>query len=201
MKSAALLAGTLVVLWLSLPAFVSSASVVAALRSEDSLHGIWLGERAAERVLVRTLDWLGQASAAGEDLARHRPVPDDPLSVRLASAADALLATPYLQTIRALGRLGVYRVAALAEWFALGLPVLVGAVIDGALMRTVATRSFAHPSPVFFGVGLHGTIVVGTCMVLALLLPVVLHPVLWGTLIALLGMALRTLVANFHRLR
>jgi len=201
MRSAALLAGTLVVLWLSLPAFVSSVSVGAAMRSEDRLHAAWLGERAAHRVLARTLDWLGQASAAGDDLARPRPVPGDPLSVRLASATDALLATPYVQTIRALGRLAVYRVAALAEWFVLGLPIVIGAAIDGALMRTVTTRSFAHPSPVFFGVGLHGAIVAGACMALALLLPIVLHPVLWVGLIALLGVALRTVVANFHRLR
>jgi len=200
MKSAALLAGTLVVLWFSLPAFVSSAAVGAAIRTEVSLHATWLGERAAHRVLARTADWLGQVSAAGEDLARRRPAPGDPLSVRLTAAADALLATPYTQAIRALGRLVVYRVAALAEWFALGLPILVGAVVDGALMRTVTTRSFAHPSPVFFGVGLHGAILAGTCMALALLLPIVLHPVLWGALVALLGVALRTVVANFHRL-
>jgi len=201
MKSAALLAGTLAVLWFSLPAFVSSASVGAAIRTEDSLQVAWLGERAAHRVLARTVDWLGQASAAGEDLARPRPVPGDPLSARLTTAADALLATPYIQAIRALGRLAVYRVAALAEWFVLGLPLLVGAVIDGALMRTARTRSFAHSSPVLFGLGLHGGIVVGVCMVLGLLLPVSLHPVLWGTLIALLGVALRTAVVNVHRLR
>lgn len=200
MRSTALLAGTLVVLWFSLPAFVSSASVGAAIRTEVSLHVAWLGERAAHRVLARTLDWLGQASAAGEDLARPRPAPGDPLSVRLTATAGALIATPYIQAIRALGRLAVYRVAALAEWFVLGLPILVGAVIDGALMRTVMTRSFAHPSPVFFGIGLHGAILAGTCMALALLLPIVLHPVLWGGLIALLGVALRTLIANFHRL-
>jgi hypothetical protein len=107
--------------------------------------------------------------------------------IRLAAAADAVLQIPYFQGIRALGRLAVYRLAALAEWFALGLPLLLAAAIDGALMRTVKTRSFAHLSPVLFGIGLHGAIAVVVCIVFALLLPIALHPVVWGALVAAFG--------------
>jgi hypothetical protein len=201
MRAAALLVATLVVLWFTLPAFVSPASVAAAIRTEDSLHATWLGEGAGRGTLSRALYWLGHAAEARRDVAPPAPAPRDPLSTRLAAAADALLHTPYVQAIRALGRLAVYRVAALTDWFALGLPLFLAAVIDAALMRTVMTRSFAHLSPVLFGIGLHGAIAVVVCMALALLLPIVIHPIVWGAFAAVFGAALRTAVANFHRLR
>ncbi len=201
MRAAALLAVTVVVLWLTAPAFVSPASVAAAIRSEDSLHTALLGEVAGQGILARALQWLGHADHAARDLAPSDRAPADPVSMRLAAAADAVLQIPYFQGIRALGRLAVYRLAALAEWFALGLPLLLAAAIDGALMRTVKTRSFAHLSPVLFGIGLHGAITVVVCIVLALLLPITLHPVVWGALVAAFGVALRTAVLNFHRLR
>jgi len=201
MRSAVLLVATVVVLWLTLPAFVSNAWVEEAIRTEENLHVAWLGERAARRVLARTLDWLGQAAEATQDVAPPRSAPSDSLSARLNAATDALLNAPYAQAIRALGRLAVYRAAAVAEWLTLAVPLLLAAAIDGALMRTVTTRSFAHLSPVLFGIGLHGAIVLAVCMALALLLPIVLHPVFWGALVALLGVALRTAITNFHRLR
>jgi hypothetical protein len=201
MRAAALLAATVVVLWLTAPALVSPASVAAAIRSEDSLHSALLGQVAGQGILARALRWLGQADHAARDLAPPEPAPIDPLSMRLGAAVEAVLQIPYVQGVRALGRLAVYRLAALAEWLALGLPLLLAGAIDGALMRTVKTRSFAHLSPVLFGIGLHGAIAVVVCIVVALLLPVVLHPVVWGALIAAFGVALRTAVSNFHRLR
>jgi hypothetical protein len=201
MKAAGLFAATLVVLWLTAPALVSPASVAAAIRSEDSLHTALLGEVAGQGILERALQWLGHADHATRDVVPPDPAPADPLSIRLAAAADAVLQIPYVQGLRAVGRLAVYRLAALAEWFALGLPLLLAAVIDGALMRTVKTRSFVHLSPVLFGIGLHGTITVVVCIVFALLAPIALHPVVWAALVAAFGVALRTAVSNFHRLR
>jgi hypothetical protein len=201
MKAAGLFAATLVVLWLTAPALVSPASVAAAIRSEDSLHTALLGEVAGQGILERALQWLGHADHATRDVVPPDPAPADPLSIRLAAAADAVLQIPYVQGLRAVGRLAVYRLAALAEWFALGLPLLLAAVIDGALMRTVKTRSFVHLSPVLFGIGLHGTITVVVCIIFALLLPIGLHPAVWGAVVAAFGIALRTAVSNFHRLR
>jgi hypothetical protein len=201
MRAAALLAATVVVLWLTAPALVSPASVAAAIRSEDSLHAAMLGEPAGQGILARAVRWLGHADHAARDLGPSDPAPVDPLSMRLAAAAEAVLQIPYVQGLRALGRLVVYRLSALAEWFALGLPLLVAAAVDGGLMRTVKTRSFVHLSPVLFGVGLHGAIAVVVCIVLALLLPIALHPAIWGAFVAAFGVALRTAVSNFHRLR
>ena len=127
--------------------------------------------------------------------------PRDPLSRRFGAAADAAVQAPYFERLRMLGRLAVYRLAALAEWLALGLPLLVAATIDGAVMRTVKLRSFAHTSPVLFGIGLHGTLAVLACMTLALLLPVGVHPLVWGASVAALAATLRTAVSNFHRVR
>jgi hypothetical protein len=201
MRTAAVLAATVILIWLTLPAIVSPASVAETIRDEDRLHADWLGETAEHGILVRALRWFGQASEAGGELALPVGPPHDPLSVRFAAAAESAMQTPYVQRVRMLGRLAVYRLAALVEWLALGLPLLAAAAIDGAVMRTVKLRSFAHASPVLFGIGVHGTLAVLACTALALLVPIGLHPIVWGIAIAALAATLRTAVSNFHRVR
>ena len=201
MRTAAVLAVIVALLWLTLPAFVSPASVAATIRDEDRLHASWLGEAVERDILARALRWLGQASGTGQLVAPADTPRPDPLSVRFAAAAEAGMQAPYMHRVRMLGRLAVYRLAALAEWFSLGLPLLVAATIDGAVMRTVRLRSFAHASPVLFGIGLRGTLAALACMALALLVPIPLHPILWGASIAVLAGTLRTTVSNFHRVR
>ncbi len=68
-------------------------------------------------------------------------------------------------------------------------------------MRTVKLRSFAHTSPVLFGIGLHGTLAVAGASALALLLPRPVYPLVWGTLVTIFGVAARTAISNFHRVR
>lgn len=201
MRAVAVLGAITVLLWLTLPMLVSPASVAATIRDEDRLHAAWLGEAAAHGIRVRALRWLGRTAYAGDSAAPSAPPRLDPLSVRLAAAADAVSQTPYVQGTRALGRFALYRLAALAEWFGLGLPLLLAATIDGVLIRTVKLRSFAHASPVLFGIGLHGTLAVLACMVLALLVPVGLHPLVWGGFLVVFAATVRTAVSNFHRVR
>lgn len=201
MRAAAVFAAIVVLLWLVLPAFVSPGSVTATIRDEHRLHASWLGEAAELDILARALRWLGQASEAGQKVAPADPRRLDPLSVRLAAAADSVLQTPYVQGVRALVRLAVYRLAALTEWFALGIPLLLAAMMDGAVMRTVKLRSFVHASPVLFGIGLHGVLAVAGASALALLLPRPVYPLVWGTLVTIFGVAARTAISNFHRVR
>lgn len=201
MRVAALLAATVALLWLALPALVSPASVASTLREEDRLHAAWLGEAASRGILGRALGWVGQASETRQRLAPADPRPDDPLSARFAAATDSVVQTPYLQGVRTLARLAAYRLAALAEWLALGWPFLVAATIDGAVTRAVQLRSFAHVSPVLFGIGLHGALAVLACTALALLLPVSVHPLVWGGLTGAFAATLRTTVVNFYRVR
>jgi hypothetical protein len=202
MRAAALLAATVALLWLALPALVSPASVASTIREEDRLHAAWLGETASHGILRRALGWIGQASSdTSRRIAPDDSRPDDPLSARFAAATDAVARTTYLQSVRTLARLAAYRLAALAEWLALGWPFLVAATVDGAVMRTVQLRAFAHLSPVLFGIGLHGTLAVLACTALALLLPVGVHPLVWGGLIGAFAATLRTTVVNFHRVR
>jgi hypothetical protein len=201
MRAAAVLAATVVLLWLTLPALVSPASVAATIRDEDRLHATWLGEAAAHGILLRALGWIGQASEASRQVVPADSSGLDPLSARLTAATDAVVQTPYIQGVRTLARLAVYRLAALAEWLALGFPLLLAATIDGAVMRAVQLRSFAHVSPVLFGIGLHGTLAVLACTALALLLPLGVHPLVWGASVGGLAATLRITVTNFHRVR
>lgn len=201
MRAVAVLATAVVLFWLTLPAIVSPASVAALIRNEDRLHAAWLGEVAEHAVLVRVLRWLGQASRAGEEAMRADAPDSDPLSLRFSAAGDATMQTPYVQRVRMLGRLAVYRLAVLLEWLSLGLPLILASVLDGAVMRTVRLRSFAHASPVLFGIGVHGTLAVLGCMAVALLVPFRIHPLVWVALVTAIAATLRTAVSNFHRVR
>ena len=201
MRVAAVFTVTAVLLWLTLPAFVSPASVAATIRDEHRLHASWLGEAAELDILARAMRWLGHVSEAGQRVAPEDPPRLDSLSPRLASAAGSASQTPYVQGVRALVRLAVYRLAALTEWFALGIPLLLAATMDGAVMRTVKLRSFAHASPVLFGIGLNGALAVAATSVLALLVPHPVHPLVWVTLVTIFSVTARTAISNFHRVR
>lgn len=201
MRAATVLAATVVLLWLTLPALVSPASVAATIRAEDRLHTTWLGEAAAHGILLRALGWVGQAAEASRQVAPADSPRLDPLSARLAAATDAVVQTPYIQGVRTLARLAVYRLAALAEWLVLGFPLFLAATIDGVVMRAVQLRSFVHVSPVLFGIGLHGTLAVLACTALALLIPFGVHPLVWGASVGGLAATLRITVTHFHRVR
>lgn len=201
MRAALLLVATALALALAVPALVAPTAISAAIREESRLHARFLGNAAARDALERARRWLGLAASPDAEIAQAATAQSDPLSERLANVGARILETAYFQRARALVRLAAHRAAALVEWLLLGLPILIAAIADGAVMRTVKTRSFVHLSPVLFGLGLHGALaVLGGALVL-LLVPHTIHPLAWAGLLASLAVAARSTVANFHRLR
>ncbi len=201
MRAALLLVATALALALAVPALVAPTAISAAIREESRLHARFLGNAAARDALERARRWLGLAASPDAEIAQAATAQSDPLSARLADVGARILETAYFQRARALVRLAAHRAAALVEWLLLGLPILIAAIADGAVMRTVKTRSFVHLSPVLFGLGLHGALaVLGGALVL-LLVPHTIHPLAWAGLLASLAVAARSTVANFHRLR
>jgi hypothetical protein len=186
---------------LAVPALVAPTAISAAIREESRLHAFYLGNAAERDALERARRWLGLAASPDAEIAQAATAQSDPLSERLANVGARILETAYFERARALVRLAAHRAAALVEWLLLGLPILIAAIADGAVMRTVKTRSFVHLSPVLFGLGLHGALaVLGGALVL-LLVPHTIHPLAWAGLLASLAVAARSTVANFHRLR
>lgn len=201
MRAALLLVATALALALAVPALVAPTAISAAIREESRLHAFYLGNAAEHNALERARRWLGLAASPDAEIAQAATAQSDPLSERLANVGARILETAYFQRARALVRLAAHRAAALVEWLLLGLPILIAAIADGAVMRTVKTRSFVHLSPVLFGLGLHGALaVLGGALVL-LLVPHTIHPLAWAGLLASLAVAARSTVANFHRLR
>lgn len=201
MRAALLLVATALALALAVPALVAPTAISAAIREESRLHALYLGNAAERNALARARRWLGLAASRDAEIAQAATAQSDPLSERLANVGARILETAYFERARALVRLAAHRAAALVEWLLLGLPILIAAIADGAVMRTVKTRSFVHLSPVLFGLGLHGALaVLGGALVL-LLVPHTIHPLAWAGLLASLAVAARSTVANFHRLR
>ncbi len=201
MRAALLLVATALALALAVPALVEPTAISAAIREESRLHAFYLGNAAERDALERARRWLGLAASPDAEIAQAATAQSDPLSERLANVGARILETAYFERARALVRLAAHRAAALVEWLLLGLPILIAAIADGAVMRTVKTRSFVHLSPVLFGLGLHGALaVLGGALVL-LLVPHTIHPLAWAGLLASLAVAARSTVANFHRLR
>ncbi len=201
MRHTGLFLVVIALLSLALPAIVSPTSLAAVIREEDALHTSFLGELAGREIALRAMRLLGTAAESGRAIGRLEPAQGDPLSERVAFAGEALTQTSYLHRLHALGRLAAFRLATLTEWLLAGLPVLVAATLDGAVMRTVKTRSFVHLSPVLFGLGLHGALATLASALVLLVLPLPIHPLVWVALLALLGVAIRTAVSNFHRIR
>jgi len=201
MRELGLLAVALLALFLALPAMLTSPAVVEMILREDAANAAYLGEAAETEILARARAWLGHAGEAGTRLAPPSPPPGDPLSQRLGKIGDGLSETPYFVGLRALGRLAVYRAAAVLEWVLVLLPFVAASLVDGVVMRTVKARTLVPSSPVVYGIGLWGSAASLAGLLIVLVIPVSLHPLALAALLVLLGLSLGAAAANFHRLR
>jgi hypothetical protein len=187
--------------FLALPTAVSPASIADIIRTEDELNASLLGESSGRAILARAMAWLGDLTEAGHGVVRPEPPPGDTLSARLAVISEGVLDTPYFVRLRALGRLAAYRLASVLEWLLLGAPLLAAAVLDGVVMRSVKARTLVPASPVLFGFGVHGSIVVCAVALLVLVIPTAVHPLVVAGLVVVLAATWRLSASNFHRLR
>lgn len=193
----------LLILVLYLPSAHPPERFVAQLRVEHEQTGGFWGAQHAEHVLTRTLD-------AQDSAGQFSPIPNlrqapDPSRVDSAvahemSAVNArLFNNPYFRSIDALLLLATFRLFTLLEWLPWLLAFGAAALFDGAVVRAVKAKQFAHHDPEMFALYVCAAIVLACGTVIALVLPVTLPALLLPGVLATIAAFGAGALGNFHR--
>lgn len=193
----------LLILVLYLPSAHPPERFVAQLRVEHGQTARFWSAQHAENILARTLD-------AQDSAGQFSPIPNlrqapDPSRVDSAvsnemSAVNArLFNSPYFRSIDALLLLATYRCFMLLEWLPWLVAFCAAALFDGAVLRAVKAKQFAHHDPEMFALHVCAAIVVACGTVIALVLPVTLPALLLPGVPAGIAVFAAGALGNFHR--
>lgn len=193
----------LLVLVLYLPSAHPPERFLAQIRSEhQAMEEIW-GETPAMRILDRALGLQGAAREA-------TPVPpiasasaasgvDGAVAREMASVNQRLFGNSYFRAIDALVLLAAFRVSAMLEWLPWMAAFLVAAMADGAISRVIKSKEFLHHDPERFALYASMSILLACAAVVALVLPVGVHPLVSPIVMATLAVLCGRSTAHFHR--
>lgn len=193
----------LLVLVLYLPSAHPPERFLAQIRSEhQAMETLW-GEAPALRILARALGLQGAAREA-------TPVPptasasaasgvDGAVAREMASVNQRLSGNSYFRAIDALVLLAAFRLSAMLEWLPWMAAFLVSAVADGAISRVIKSKEFLHHDPERFALYASLSILLACAAVVALVLPVGVHPLVGPAVVATLAVLWGRSVAHFHK--
>jgi len=194
---------TLLILVLYLPSAHPPEHFIGQLRMEhEQTAGFWTPQH-AERILTRTLD--AQESAGHFSPAptlRKAPDPsrvDAAVANEMSAVNTRLFNSPYFRSIDALLLLATYRFFTLLEWLPWLLAFGLAALLDGAALRAVKAKQFAHHDPEMFALHVCAAIVLVCATVIALVLPVTLPAMLLPAVPVGLGVFMAGALGSFHQ--
>lgn len=193
----------LLILVLYLPSAYPPQSFIDQLRVEHALTVDFWGRTHATRILARMLDWQATARQAAPlsspaTAAVANPV-NSAVARQMTEVNHRLLSNPYFHSIDTLLALATYRLSALLEWLPVLLAFTLAALFDGTLVRVIKSKEFLQHDPETFALHVCAAIMTACATVLALVLPVTLHPLAFAAApLAMSAFASRAL-ADFHR--
>lgn len=193
----------LLVLVLYLPSAHPPERFLAQIRSEyQAIEEMW-GETPALRIVDRALGLQGAAREAA-------PVPptavasaasgvDGAVAWEMASVNQRLFGNSYFRAIDALVLLAAFRLSAILEWLPWMATFLVAAVADGAISRVIKSKEFLHHDPERFALYASIAIALSCAAVVAMVIPVQVHPMVSPAVLATLALLTGRTFAHFHR--
>lgn len=193
----------LLLLVLYLPSAHPPEHFVARLRTEHEQTAAFWSPRHAQRIIERTLD----AQAAAQPLspipttqsAPQLPGVDSAVAREMSAVNTRLFNSPYFRAIDALLLLATYRFFTLLEWLPWLLAFCIAVTFDGAAMRAIKAKQFAHHNPEVFALYASGAIVLGCTTVVAFVLPTTLPAALLPAVAIVFSVFIGGALAHFHR--
>lgn len=193
----------LLLLVLYLPSAHPPEHFVQHLRIEHELIAAFWSPRHAQRILERTLD----AQAATQPLspvpttgsAPQPPGVDSAVAREMATVNMRLFNSPYFRAIDALLLLATYRFFTLLEWLPWLLVFGIATVVDGAALRAIRAKQFAHHDPEIFALCASGAIVLGCATVVGFVVPATLPAALLPAVAVAITLLIGRALGHFHR--
>jgi len=193
----------LLMLVLYLPSAHPPERFIAQLSVEHERNRALWGEEHALRILSRMLALHTGAKEAS-------PIPDTFASAGSRSQVDSTAASEmsrmstrlfnnqYFKSIGALFALATYRFSAFVEWLPYLAVFLFAALLDGFIRRIVKSKEFLQHKPELFALHASLVIVIACGTIVALVLPITIHPLLLGLAPASIAIVGSLAVANYH---
>lgn len=193
----------LLVLVLYLPSAHPPERFLAQIRSEHQAMEEFWGETPALRILDRALGLQGAAREAA-------PVPptasasaasgvDGAVAREMASVNQRLFGNSYFRAIDALVLLAAFRLSAMLEWLPWMAALVAAAMADGAITRVIKSKEFLHHDPERFALFASLVVVLSCASVVALVVPLPVHPMVSPAVLATLALLAGRSFAHFHR--
>jgi hypothetical protein len=192
----------LLVLMLYLPSAYPPQRFIDQLHTEYALTVEFWGRSHAMRILSRMLDWQAAAKQASpvpspKDAAGPNPV-DLAVEKQMADVNHRLFNNPYFRSIDTLLALATYRLSGLIEWLPALTVFMLAALFDGFLVRIVKAKEFRQHDPEMFALHVCAAIVTACATVLAFVLPVMLHPLVFSAVPITISIFANRALADFH---
>lgn len=199
-STASLLA--LLILVLYLPSATPPQRFLDQLRAEHAMTVEFWGREHAMRILSRALDWQTAANRASPvpsptDAPAPNPV-DLAVAKQMAEVNHRLFNNPYFRSIDTLLALATYRFSGLLELLPALRVFMLAALFDGFLVRIVKSKEFLQHNPEVFALHVCAAIMTACATVLALVLPVTLHPLMLAVVPIAISVFASRALADFH---
>ena len=193
----------MLLLVLYVPSAHPPSRFIEQLRSEHEAAIVFWGAEPAYRILDRALRMQSDAAAVSP-IPGTRDMPRDQgsnaaVSTEMASVNRRLLGNAYFRSVDALLMLASYRLSSLLEWLPWLLPLVLTAGIDGGLVRVIRAKEFLQHDPEMFAVWCCLLIVSACATVIALVIPMQLHPATMAAVPVIVAVLFGRAVASFHR--
>ena len=124
---------------------------------------------------------------------------DGAVAREMASVNQRLFGNSYFRAIDALVLLAAFRLSAMLEWLPWMAAFVAAAMLDGAISRVIKSKEFLHHDPERFALYASVSILLACAAVVALVLPVGVHPLVSPGVVATLAVLWGRSVAHFHR--
>lgn len=192
----------LLILVLYLPSAYPPERFIDQLRAEHALTiDVW-GRAHAMRILSRMLDLQATAQQVRPAPApRNAPAPnpvDLAVAKQMAEVNDRLFNNAYFRSIDTLLALATYRFSVLIESLPALLVFILAVLSDGFLVRIIKSKEFLQHNPEMFAVHVCAAIMTACGTVLALVLPVTLHPFVFFVVPIAISVFASRAMADFH---
>lgn len=197
----------LLVLVLYLPSAHPPSSFIAQIRAEHTAAIDAMGPEHALRIMARMLDMqtaraqVSAEPAALAPAAASRAASDvnTAVAAQMGQVGQRLFNSGYVRSVDALFALALYRLSVWMESLPAVLVFGLLALADGLFVRVLRSRVFVQHSPEMFALHASLVIVMACLSVVALVLPVFVHPYWLAAAPFVMGLCLNRAVANYHR--
>lgn len=193
----------LLILVLYLPSAYPPQRFIDQLHAEHAVTIDFWGRDHAMRILSRMLHLQAAAIQANPvpspaDAPLPNPV-DLAVAKQMAEVNQRLFNNPYFRSIDTLFALATYRFSILIEWMPALSVFMLASLFDGFLVRIVKSKEFVQHNPEMFALHICAAIMTACATVLAFVLPITLHPVVFSIAPIAISVFAGRALADFHR--